>query len=43
MLNSFVLISLADIAGAASVRGRSSWVCLHKQFNIMTTTTNAAT
>jgi hypothetical protein len=43
MLNSFVVIHPAGIAAAPSARCLSSWACLHKQFNMMTTTTNAAT
>jgi hypothetical protein len=43
MLNSFAVIHQAGIAGAPFARGTSSWACLHKQFNMITTTTNAAT
>jgi hypothetical protein len=43
MLSSFVVIHPVGIAGAPSSRGTSSWACLHKQFNMITTTTNAAT
>jgi hypothetical protein len=43
MLNSFVVILSFGIAGVPSARGTSSWACLHKQFNMITTTTNAAT
>jgi hypothetical protein len=42
-LNSFVVIHPVDIAGAPLARGTSLWACLHKQFNMITTTTNAAT
>jgi hypothetical protein len=43
MLNSFVVIHIVGIAGAPSARGTSASACLHKQFNMITTTTNAAT
>jgi hypothetical protein len=43
MLNSFAVIHPVGIAGAPAARGMSSWGFLHKQFSMMTTTTNAAT
>lgn len=43
MLNTFVTINLLSIFCTQPVRGMSSWVCLRKRFNMITTTTIAAT
>jgi hypothetical protein len=43
MLNSFAVIHHVGIAFAPYARSMSSWVCLHEQYNMITTTTNAAT
>jgi hypothetical protein len=43
MLNTFVAAILVDIVCAQPARGLSSRVCLRKRFNMITTTTNAAT
>jgi hypothetical protein len=43
MLNTFIAINLAGMRCIQAARGLSSGICLRKRFNMITTTTNAAT